>query len=288
MKQLLTLCALLTFFCSCGDKTEAPATDDLAVVTTNFGEIVILLYDDTPKHKQNFIELANNGFFDGTTFHRVINSFMIQGGDPNSKDDIPFNDGQGGPGYTLEAEILPEYIHKKGAVAAARKGDNVNPERRSSGSQFYIVHGKPVTDEELDQLVEMQNKQEKQRLIREYVQRPENKALLQKVQSAMQSGNETEVEALIKEIEPQATATFTPYTYSLEQRTRYKESGGTPFLDRNYTVFGEVIEGLEVVDKIAAQETAAADRPVNDIVMEVSIKTMSRTDIEQTYGVEYP
>lgn len=190
-----------------------------AKISTRFGDITVLLYDETPIHRDNFVKLVENGFYNGTIFHRVINGFMIQGGDPNSIGAGP-NDrlGNGGPGYTLEAEIKPEFIHKKGALAAARLGDAQNPEKRSSGSQFYIVQGKPVTAQQLNQM-------------------------------------------------SQRTGAF----YTAEQIETYKKVGGTPFLDNGYTDFGEVVDGLEVVDMIASVKTKPGDRPLEDVEMNITL-----------------
>lgn len=185
-------------------KQKITGTDKVITVSTEFGEMIILLYDKTPRHKENFIKLASEGFYNGTTFHRIIKDFMIQGGDPNSKDDNPNNDGQGGPGYTIPAEIHPDLKHVKGAVAAARMGDQVNPERASSGSQFYIV----------------------------------------------------------------------------------QNADGTPFLDNTYTVFGQVIKGIEVVDKIVEQKKDGRDRPISDIKMTISVKEVKKKNIIKEYGCE--
>jgi cyclophilin family peptidyl-prolyl cis-trans isomerase len=186
------------------------------MITTSFGTIKIKLYNETPKHRDNFIKLATSGYLNGTLFHRVIKDFMIQGGDPDSKGaKAGVMLGSGGPGYTVPAEFNSKLIHKKGALAAAR--DN-NPQKASSGSQFYIVQGKKVTDAELDNL--------------------------QKTNG---------------------------WTYTKEQRATYKTNGGTPFLDNSYTVFGEVYEGLDVLDKIAAVKKDQNDRPLEDIKMTVKI-----------------
>lgn len=189
------------------------------LISTEFGDMTVLLYDETPKHRDNFIKLAKAGFYNGTLFHRVIKGFMIQGGDPESKNAVPGQHlGSGGPGYTIEAEILPEFIHKKGALSAARLGDQANPEKRSSGSQFYIVQGNKVSASELNQMA-------------------------------------------------QRTGAF----YTADQIETYQEIGGTPFLDNNYTVFGEVIKGIEVIDIIADSKTQPGDRPVEDIKMTVKL-----------------
>lgn len=287
MKKLLLLAVTVLVFISCSSGDDATKQDDIAIISTEFGEMHVLLYDQTPIHKENFIKLANEGFYDSTTFHRVIQGFMIQGGDPNSKDDNPMNDGQGGPGYTLEAEFDNQLVHKKGAIAAARLGDQQNPERRSSGSQFYIVHGRPVQSIELDQMQAQRNELARQDMIRKYVQAPEQQELLSKLQTFMQSNMVDSVEAAISEIEPIATEGFVPTTYTPTQVDLYNDIGGAPFLDGNYTVFGEVILGLDIIDSIAVQETGQADRPLEEIPMTVRVETMDKSDIEQTYGYTY-
>ncbi len=192
----------------------------LVKLETKHGNMEILLYDATPKHQENFIKLVNEGFFNDQLFHRVIDNFMIQGGDPNS---VGASKGEmlgvGGPGYTVPAEFVNGLYHKKGALAAARKGDAVNPSRASSGSQFYIVQGKVFTHEELEAFVRM----------------GKHKA------------------------------------FTEEQLLSYTSIGGTPHLDDEYTVFGEVTSGLDVLDKIAALPVDAYNRPVEDVVYQISL-----------------
>ena len=187
------------------------------LLQTNYGDIVIRLSDSTPLHRDNFLKLVKTGYYDSVLFHRVIQRFMIQAGDPNSKTAKAGQPlGSGGPNYTVPAEFRQTLFHKKGVIAAARQGDNVNPEKASSGSQFYIVQGRTYTDQEMDS-----------------------------IEIARLSG---------KKITP-------------ERRAAYKTIGGTPQLDQNYTVFGEVVKGLDVVDKIAAVQTSRGsdrDRPVAD------------------------
>lgn len=186
-----------------------------AVIETQFGDIYVDLYDTTPQHRDNFEKLVKEGFYDGLLFHRVMSEFMVQGGDPDSRDAAPGAMlGNGGPGYTIPAEFGG--LHVKGALSAARQPDQVNPQKASSGSQFYLVQGKQWTDAELDQI------EQRQRI-----------------------------------------------TYSPEQRELYKTIGGTPFLDNDYTVFGEVIEGLAVIDSIAAVQTNPANRPLEDVPMTI-------------------
>lgn len=180
---------------------------------TSMGNIDLILYDETPQHKANFMKLIEEGFYDSLLFHRVIPRFMIQGGDPESKNASPTKMlGNGGPGYTLPAEINNKYIHKKGALAAARLGDQMNPQRRSSGSQFYIVQG--------------------QKYLRKYMPRFEQ-------------------------------VRGTPYTE--DQLIAYETLGGTPHLDGQYTVFGEVIMGLDILEKISNVATGRGDRPLKDV-----------------------
>lgn len=180
---------------------------------TSEGDITIALYDDTPKHKENFIKLVNDNFYKDVLFHRIIKGFMIQTGDPDSKNAAAGKMlGSGGPGYTIPAEIVPRNIHKRGAVAAARLADQVNPKKESSGSQFYIVDGQVTPPDYLNQI-------------------------------AQQTGKE----------------------FNDEQTEIYTTIGGAPFLDGDYTVFGEVVSGMEVVDKIASAQKDQRDRPVKDI-----------------------
>ena len=252
-------------------------TEEVAVISTKYGEMIVRLYDATPEHKANFLKLAKEGFYDSTTFHRIIEGFMVQGGDPNSKDDNLRNDGQGGPGYTLPAEIVRGYIHKKGALAAARMGNDTNPDMRSSGSQFYIVHGRQRTERDVDQLLAQANNNIEQGLISTYVGSPENTEVKQRIDQAIMDGNTGIVSEIITEIKPLATKDFEPLVYTPQQREVYMTQGGVPYLDGSYTVFGEVIQGLAVVDSIVQAKKNYADRPVEDIPMIVRVQTMTLT-----------
>ena len=252
-------------------------TEEVVVISTSYGDMIVRLYDVTPEHKSNFLKLTKEGFYDSTTFHRVIEGFMIQGGDPNSKDDNLRNDGQGGPGYTLPAEIVRGYIHKKGALAAARMGNDTNPDMRSSGSQFYIVHGRKRTERDLGQLLAQANNNIEQGLISTYVGAPENTDVKQRIDQAIMEGNTGIVSEIINEIKPLATKDFESLVYTPEQSEIYMTQGGVPYLDGSYTVFGEVIQGLAVVDSIAQARKSYADRPVEDIPMMVRVQTMTLT-----------
>lgn len=199
-------------------KIDAPEVC-LVEIETDFGIMIAELYDETPHHRDNFAKLAEEGFYDNLLFHRVIENFMIQGGDPKSRNASPNTSiGDGGPGYEIDAEFVPTLAHVKGALAAARMGDPINPEKKSSGSQFYIVHGKPQSESSL---------------------------------SRIESSRDTR--------------------YPKEIREAYLKNGGTPFLDQNYTVFGQIISGLDVIDKIASVDKNNRDRPTEDVKMKVRL-----------------
>ncbi len=205
---LLILSALI--LSSCGEPKKTSNENTVVEISTDYGDITLKLYDETPKHRDNFIKLIREGWYDGSVFHRVINEFMIQGGGS-------IGDAQD-PDYKVDAEILPQFFHKKGVLAAARQGDQVNPERASSSCQFYIVQGRKFSDDDF---------------------------------AAVEARTGMPVPDEHKEI--------------------YRTIGGTPHLDGAYTVFGEVIEGLDVVDKIAAVNTGQGDRPLKEIKMKIKI-----------------
>lgn len=206
MKKAIVLLMISMFFGS----MSYSQNETMFIISTDYGDIKCKLYDKTPGHRDNFIKLIKEGWFDGSTFHRVIENFMIQGGGKN--------DGSSDVNYTIPAEIYPDYFHKKGALAAARMGDQVNPQKKSSGSQFYLVQGKRYTDSELSAL------------------------------------------------EARKGCEWTP-----AQKEVYRNIGGVPFLDFDYTVFGEVVEGLEVIDKIAAVQTNERDKPLKDVKMTIKL-----------------
>jgi peptidyl-prolyl cis-trans isomerase B (cyclophilin B) len=210
---------ICTVFSSCQTGTSDSRVK--VIIETDSGKIVLVLYDETPQHKENFIKLIKEGYYDGQLFHRLIKEFMIQGGDPNSKNASTGEMlGQGGPGYTIPAEISELYIHKKGSLGAARKGDKLNPSRASSGSQFYIVQGRVFTNQELEELV-LQN-----------IHKP----------------------------------------FTANEILTYTTLGGSPHLDGGYTIFGEVTEGLPVLDRLMNTPVDAYDRPVTDIKFTIKIE----------------
>jgi cyclophilin family peptidyl-prolyl cis-trans isomerase len=259
-------------------------------IKTRMGVMYVWLYKDTPKHSKNFVKLAEKGFFDSTTFHRVIKNFMIQGGDPYSrmpekKDSI----GEGGPGYELPAEF--KHSHKQGVIAAARNGDNINPEQKSSGCQFYIVHGKKYTDAELDFAETRINGWKKDDVFYKILYKKKNKADKEKF-FAYAMNNKPDSMNLIKtkyqaEVDA-AWAKMTPYKFTAEQREIFKTKGGAAHLDNNYTAFGEVLKGIEVVDKIATTPTSGTplDRPLKPITMDVNMVEFTKEKFIEMFGVD--
>src|SRR5574344_593856 len=240
-------------------------------ISTTLGDILVKLYDETPLHRDNFIKLAKEGYYNGTIFHRVIKDFMIQGGDPNSKNPTPERRyGTGGPDYTIEAEIKPNLFHKRGALAAARQGDEVKPERGSSSSQFYIVGGKQYQTKQMAQLDKQMLMQAQQQIFNELVQ--ENRT---KIMELRRNRDQASLMELQDDLLAQTNAIAKERGIkglSDEQKDIYSTIGGTPHLDGQYTVFGEVVEGLDVVGKIQETDTRSGDRPKQDIVMTVTVE----------------
>lgn len=236
---------------------QADSANVRVLVKTTMGDFTVMLYGDTPAHRDNFVKLANEHYYDSLLFHRVIENFMVQGGDPNSKN-APAGKmlGDGDPNYTLPAEIVfPKHYHKRGALAAARTGDQVNPERRSSGSQFYVVTGQVFSDEQMKQ---MAIKAAFDQLAEQH---------MDSIQAMMtrrdQPGLQALQEKLVKQAREMVDAGKGPY--STEMVKTYTTEGGTPHLDGQYSVFGEVIDGMDTIDKIQKAETDRNDRPTQDI-----------------------
>ena len=266
---VLLLIAFVGIGISCSNAKQS-SDKDLVVISTDFGDIKLKLYDDTPEHKQNFLKLIDEAYYDGLLFHRVMENFMIQGGDPDSKDAAPgVRLGGGNPGYTIPAEILPQHFHKKGALAAARRGGPSNPEKRSSGSQFYIVQGEVFTPGKLDTMEMMMNSRAKNQFFQDQF-----KASSEQLDEFRKNNDQAGFNVCVAEIRAKADSLWTTHnkqSFTPEQREAYTTIGGYPSLDGEYTVFGEVVEGLDVLDKIAAVETDPNNRPRSDIKMEVEV-----------------
>ena len=284
MNHLLIWIAIfpLVLLVSCVAEKES-----LVILHTKYGSMKLLLYDETRKHKENFIKLAKEGFYDNTLFHRVIDDFMIQGGDPDSKEAKPSQAlGNGGPGYTIPAEINKKFYHRKGAVAAARQGDNVNPMKESSGSQFYLVSGKVYDKENL--LIDMQKLNS---MLGAYVNESNDTVLLNELKALYQA---QQYEAYNQKIidSKEKVSKFLGVSFEKEMASdrveAYTTIGGTPHLDDAYTVFGEVVEGIDIIDKIGTVKTKPGDRPVEDIVITVEIEEISKRVVTKKYGYIYP
>lgn len=238
------------------------------IMHTSLGDVTLKLYNETPLHRDNFIKLVKEGTYNGLLFHRVIKDFMVQGGDVTSKD-APMNKslGAGDLGYTLPAEfVYPKYFHKKGALCAARTGDEVNPERASSASQFYIVTGKKYTEGELKQMEKQLENRLKQSIFARL--QTENKA---KIMQLYRNGEKEELailrDTLVGKTELEAEKRKEEACLPAELREAYRSVGGVPFLDNQYTVYGEVVDGIEVVDAIQKVKTNKQDRPLENIVI---------------------
>lgn len=259
--------------CGTGSSQNAKAQDETKVlIKTNLGDITIKLYNETPQHRDNFIKLVQEHYYDSVLFHRVIRDFMVQAGDPDSKNAEKYAQlGTGGPGYTIPAEfVYPQYFHKRGALSAARQGDQVNPERNSSGSQFYIVTGKKYSKFQLQDLEEQLDKQQGQTIFNLLCGQN-----IDKIREIQASGDQDSLMRLQDELVAKTEQMLKeqgPFKFTKEQVEAYTSQGGTPFLDNQYTVFGEVIDGMKVVEKIESAGTDTYDRPrkdINIITMEI-------------------
>lgn len=254
-----SLLAILLFITlSCSAKKER-----VVLFETTYGNITVKLYNETPKHRDNFVKLAKKGYFDNLLFHRTINTFMIQGGDPDSKNaEAGKQLGNGGPDYEIDAEFTEGLYHKKGALAAAREGDDVNPLKKSSASQFYMVQGKVFRKGELDTFRIKRNQRKKHELTQKIYQTKYNEYT-----KRGELINGYDLDSIIKaELTTIWSKTDTLF-FNEKQIELYTTVGGTPHLDRNYTVFGEIIKGLEIVDSIAKVKTDRYDRPINDVII---------------------
>ena len=293
LKRTLSILGLALTFMACGgsnaesqktvdslnsktDSTMTATTDKEVEIKTTMGDITVKLYGDTPQHQANFLKLVKDGTYNGTLFHRVIDQFMVQAGDPDSKTAKPGQQlGSGDMGYTIPAEIVyPKHYHKRGALAAARTGDNVDPERRSSGSQFYIVTGKKATEQEVRQMAAQsgQNMQAMQAEFNKLVQ--QHMAEIQQMQANNdRAGLQKLQEQLVAQVEAKFGDAKAPEIP--EQLIKdYTTVGGTPFLDQQCTVFGEVVKGMDVVEKIEKAQTDSNDRPTQDIKI-ISMKVLN-------------
>jgi peptidylprolyl isomerase len=269
-KVLLRIFILFAFLPAFSCNAPGGSENTIILMKTTLGDIKLVLYNETPVHRDNFIKLVNSGFYEGISFHRVINKFMIQAGDPVTRTIPILKSADSLNTYTIPAEINQKYFHKKGALAAAREGNDVNPDMRSSGTHFYIVQGTILSDEDLLLAEQRINNNIKQAFF--------NKFLRHIGDSARLSG----VPLTDAEIQEKASVNMFQYlTSSPEykipeaQRLVYKNIGGVPRLDGTYTVFGEVLEGLDIIDKIAAVQTDETDKPLTDIKI-LKIKIVSK------------
>lgn len=244
-------------------------------IETEYGTMIAVLYNDTPGHRDNFLTNIKNKIYDDLLWHRVIKEFMIQGGDPDSKKAVPGQVlGNGNLGYTIPAEFRPNRFHKKGALAAARTGDDINPNKESSSSQFYIVQGKTFDEGLLKKIEERTNHQTRNKIFNELLALPENSVYLDTIKAAMNRRDQAVIQTIYQKLSPTIEKILEQkgkFTFSDEQLKAYQTIGGAPHLDGSYTVFGEVIEGLEVIDKIAVVATDGNARPLADLKMKITL-----------------
>lgn len=287
MKRTITaLFVTVLLISSCAQDKK----DYVVTIKTSYGDMLAILYDETPKHKANFIKLAKEHYFDSLLFHRVMPGFMIQGGDPDSKKVLPGQPlGNGGPGYTLDAEFVPQFFHEKGALAAARQADQVNPQRASSGSQFYIVQGTVVSQAEIENF--RYDQMQLMTGLRKMFENPANKPLLDSLNQLYFAGEMQAYQQRLFQLAPRVERETGLKIIKEVPEARikaYTSVGGAPHLDDQYTVFGKVIKGFEVIDKIAAVQRDPRERPIEDIRMTVTVEEMSKKKITKEYGYQYP
>jgi len=272
----LSILFVAIFAFACGQQEE------VVTISTEFGDMKVVLYDDTPIHKDNFLKLAKSGDYDSTIFHRVISGFMIQGGDLSTKPE-----GGQSSAEVIPAEILPNRFHKKGALAAARMGDNVNPEKNSSASQFYIVQGNVFSPEQIRELAESNYISQQRSLFNQLLAKPEYRNLADSVTKYSQTGDLVAYTNLIDQNIDNLEREFGPIVkkeYSQEQIELYSTIGGSPHLDRDYTVFGEVIDGLHIIDSVAAVQKGPNDRPIDRVGIKMSVRKVSVKKLKEEYG----
>jgi cyclophilin family peptidyl-prolyl cis-trans isomerase len=265
MKNLIYLAALSCLLVSCNPKSRI----DIVSIHTSYGIIKVKLYDNTPKHRDNFLALAQSGFFDSTLFHRVIEGFMIQAGDPDSKHAQAGQLlGEGDTTYKLPAEFVDEYLNKRGALAAARESDDVNPKKESSACQFYIVQGKKFTDAGLDSAERKRERYTRSFILIDILKKKNDTIELKKFRKFMEQRDIPNIYVMLNQYHSLVDAEYNktkPWKLTQKQREVYKTIGGAPHLDGAYTVFGEVISGMDIVDKIASLKYDSNDRPIKDI-----------------------
>ena len=266
----ILMLSLVLLLAGCGEK------DQLVTIKTKFGDIKVILYDQTPKHKANFLKLASSGQYDSTLFHRVIQDFMIQGGDINAK---PGHDGD--IDYTIPAEFVDTLFHRRGALAAARQGDNINPKKESSGDQFYIVQGSKFSREELTT-----DMQKLGQYIKQLSEMPAYSGVIDTLRNLYEQGGMDAYTKKLLELKPLVEKQFgvsLEKDYPKDRLEAYTTVGGAPHLDDAYTVFGQVVDGMDVVDKIAAVETDQNDKPVDDVYMTMSVESVPVKKLHKLY-----
>jgi cyclophilin family peptidyl-prolyl cis-trans isomerase len=271
--KLFLVLGIIFLFSGCAvfKKDTKKTKQELLLVKTNYGEFTLRLFDETPEHKNNFLKLVDSSYFDSVLFHRVIKDFMIQGGDPDSKGaKSGIKLGEGGPNYTLPAEFRDGLIHKKGVLAAAREGDDINPEKRSSGSQFYIVTGRRFSKQNLLTMSDNINHSKKIKFLKEYLNQEAYQSTLDSIRVWYKSKQIAKYDSVVNSFNPiteKYLDSVGRHSFTEDQLLAYSTVGGAPHLDGSYTVFGEVVSGMEVIELISMQKVDPYNRPISDVII---------------------
>lgn len=263
MKNIIALFALVLAVSACGDKPLKPGEPVYVTITSTMGDVTVKLYDDTPLHRDNFIKLCRENAYEGVLFHRIIKDFVVQGGDPTSKAHEPgvlYGDGDGG--YTVPAEIVPEHFNKRGALIDAKETDDVNPERASAGTQFCYIQGKVWDDAGLDSMESRIN-----RIRKNWIGSIFRNRLLKQNPDLAAADKADELNAEVQKLLSDTLSSLQPMIIPESHREVYKTLGGSPHLDGSVTIFGEVVEGLDIVEKMSLVPTDDNDRPIEDVII---------------------
>ena len=296
MKKIAYFLSFIVVFSACQEAkkskkfVQAQADEDYLVsISTPYGEMKAILYEKTPFHKKNFLKLAYQGFYDGLLFHRVIKDFMIQGGDPDSKNALPETFlGQGSNGYTIPAEIREEFFHQKGALAAARLPNPTNRHKASNGCQFYVVQGKKLNEQDI--LKARTDFVGLNQLFPELLKKPNYQGIVQLYAKLQEENRIEDMQQVVwksKDLVEKEFGVELDLPLSQEQKKTYLKNGGSPSLDGEYTVFGQVVSGLDVLDKIANLPVSQSERPTEDVSMEIKVEILKKSVITQKYGIIY-
>ncbi|MCX2746023.1 peptidylprolyl isomerase [Mangrovivirga sp. M17] len=288
IKLSLTLLFLFGLVSACDGLSEEE--NPIVVMHTEMGDMTFILFDETEKHRENFVKLAKEGFYDKTSFHRIISGEMVQGGDPNTKDEDRFNDGMGGPGYKLPAEIFPEIIHRKGALVSARIIGKDREEKLAHGSQFFIVYGKKWDNNKLDSLATARTREQQDYYIAKFLGDSVNTEIRDRLIELSNNRNASRFKSVTDSIREEVISQYDlkPIKYSTEARTVYETYGGMPEWDGDFTIFGQLIDGFDTFEKIMNAKTGPNGKPEEDLVISVEVFNENEIALPENYKEYLP